>query len=226
MESTDSTLSIAESYGCKIVTFPRPENAIVEQAREFAISSGSHEWALVVDADELVPQELRDYLYDFISSRQDYTGLLIPHRNLFMNRFMHGIYPDYHLRFFKREGVSWPDVIHSVPSVKGNIAKIPASRKELAFIHLCDMKLNDYFRKQNGYTEQELERRKNKKYGAGALLFRPMFRFIKAYILKGGFRDGLPGLIFARTESVYQVMLVSKILEKKIRKGKPLNSQR
>ena len=63
MESTDGTLSIAKSYGCKIVTFPKQNHTIVEPARNFAIQSATHPWVLVVDAYEIVPKALRDYLY-------------------------------------------------------------------------------------------------------------------------------------------------------------------
>lgn len=122
--------------------------------------------------------------------------------------------------------MKWPPVIHTMPVIAGTSVKIPASRKELAFVHLCDMKLNDHYRKQNSYSDQEIDKRKDRNFGVGALLFRPFFRFIRAYIFKGGFRDGLPGLVFAYTESLYQVMFVTKIIEKKVRKGLPLNSLR
>jgi glycosyltransferase involved in cell wall biosynthesis len=64
MESTYHTLDIAKEYGCKIVCFPKQNYTIVEPARNFAIQQASHEWVLVVDADEIVPSTLKQYLYD------------------------------------------------------------------------------------------------------------------------------------------------------------------
>lgn len=93
MESTDETLQIAAEYGCRIVTFPRGKHNIVEPAREFAIHRAQHPWVLVVDADEIVTPELRDYLYAFTQGGSD--GLLIPRKNFFMGRFMRCLYPDY-----------------------------------------------------------------------------------------------------------------------------------
>lgn len=63
MESTDSTLEIARRHGCRIVTFPKGDAVSAEPARTFAIQSASFHWVLVVDADELVTPELRQYLY-------------------------------------------------------------------------------------------------------------------------------------------------------------------
>ena len=46
-----------------------------------------------------------------------------------------------------------------------------------------------------------------------SLVFRPIHRFLKAYLLKGGFRDGLPGFIFACLEAYYQLIMVAKLCE-------------
>ena len=64
MESTDNTIGIAREYGCRIVTFPKGNITIVEPARNFAIHQAKHEWVLVVDADEVITPELREYLYN------------------------------------------------------------------------------------------------------------------------------------------------------------------
>ena len=66
MESTDDTVSIAEQYGCKVVTFPKANHTCCEPARTFAIQSASSKWAFVVDADEIVTPELREELYKII----------------------------------------------------------------------------------------------------------------------------------------------------------------
>ena len=66
MESTDGTVAIAQRYGCKVVSFPKANHKSAEPARTFAIQSASSDWVLVVDADELIPQALHDYLHDFV----------------------------------------------------------------------------------------------------------------------------------------------------------------
>lgn len=85
MESTDHTLDIAKEFCCKIVTFQRKDYKSAKPARTFAIQSASYSWILVVDADELVTPELKDYLYELILNTNCPEGLFIPRQNRFMN---------------------------------------------------------------------------------------------------------------------------------------------
>ena len=218
MESTDGTVDIARRRGCRIVTYPRNNHNIVEYARQFAIQSASYRMVLVVDADELVPAALRDYLYKRIRDKDCPQGLWIPRKNYFMGRFMHCNYPDYLLRFFVKEGTTWPPLVHAVPEVKGHTEKIPLNAGDIAFIHLANDTVRTIVDKTNIYTENELIK-KGCKYGnIRSMLWRPAFRFFKSYVLKGGFRDGRAGLVYATIEGFYQFMMVCKMIEKKHRR--------
>ncbi|MBR2150728.1 MAG: glycosyltransferase family 2 protein [Prevotella sp.] len=213
MESTDSTLDIARKNGCHIVTFPRGQYNIVEPAREFAIHQTLYRWVLVVDADEVVTEELKAYLYDIIQKDHCPDGLFIPRKNYFMGRFMRCHYPDHILRFFRQDKTHWPAVIHCMPEVAGRVEKIPASRKDLAFEHLANDSIENIVSKTNQYTRNELERKRNKHYGLVAFLWRPFFRFFKTYILKGAILDGRPGFIKAVLEGYYQFIFLAKKYE-------------
>ena len=216
MESTDSTLEIARKNGCRIVTFPKGEIRIVEPARQYAIEKAQYPWVLVVDADEIVPSSLRDYLYSRIADADNCPeAIAIPRKNYFMGRMMHSSYPDYILRFLRKDKSYWPPVIHTSPQVQGRIERIPRNRIDLAFEHLANDSVADIMRKNNTYSDYEMPRRRNKNYGLAAMLFRPLFRFFKAYILKKGFLDGVSGFIYAVLQATYQFTLVAKILETK-----------
>lgn len=213
MESTDSTVKIALRNGCKVVTFPKGNHKIVEPARNFAIQSATYKWVLLVDADELVTPQLRDYLYETIKNPDCPAGLYIPRKNYFMGRFIRAGYPDYILRFFKRDSIDWPTYVHATPIIQGDVEKIPAKREELAFIHLDEESVGTRVRKLNEYSTDAAERRKGRNYGVMTLFTKPAFHFIKYYIFKGGFRDGKPALIRAMINAFYQVMVVSKVIE-------------
>lgn len=212
MESSDSTIEIAQSYGCKIVTFPNNNYKSAEPARNFAIQSASNKWVLVVDADELVPTELREYLYNHITQENPAAGLYIPRKNYIVGRFMRSYYPDYILRFFKREGSYWSPNVHTMPTVDGAVERIPKKREELAFIHLANDSYYDIIRKMNIYTEDERIKRR-KKYHFFQLFYAPAFRFFKRYIIKGSFREGKIGLILAIFDANYIFYTLSKIQE-------------
>ena len=111
MESTDDTVAIAERLGARVVTFPKADHKSAEPARTFAIQSALYPWVLVVDADEIITAELRDYLYQRISQPDCPQGLYIPRKGYFMHRLF--AYPDYQLRFFIREGTVWPPYVHT-----------------------------------------------------------------------------------------------------------------
>lgn len=215
MESTDSTLDIAREYGCKIVTFEKKNHRIVEPARQFAIDRAEGPWVLVVDADEVVTPQLRDYLYGLTAGGNCPAGIAIPRKNYFMGRFMHSCYPDYILRFFRKDAVDWPPVIHSSPKIDGEVWRIPKGRHELAFEHLANDTVADILRKTDTYSDYELPRRRDKRYGLGSLVGRPMFRFFKSYVLKRGFMDGVPGLVHAVLDGIYQFVIVSKLYEER-----------
>ena len=197
MESTDNTLAIAKSMGCRVV----------------AIEQAAFPWVLVLDADEIVSEELRTYLYNHISEPACAEGVAIPRKNYFMGKFMHACYPDYILRFFKKEVTTWPAIIHASPIVKGRTIRLPRSRKELAFEHLANDSIATLNSKNNVYSDNEIVKRRDCHYGVGALLGRPFFRFFRSYILKGGFRDGVPGFVHAVWEGIYQFTIVAKIIE-------------
>ena len=218
MDSTDSTLNIAQQYGCRIVRFPKSDHKIVEPAREFAIHEARYEWVLVVDADELVPKVLHDYLYEQIARSECPDAIAIPRKNYFMGRFLHSAYPDYILRFFRKDACHWPTTIHSKPHIEGTIYYIPQDCKELAFEHLANDSVSDILRKSDIYSDYEITRRQHKKYGIGALLGRPLFRFLKSYIIKRGFLDGRPGLIHALLDAAYQFDIVAKLMESRYQK--------
>lgn len=217
MHSTDRTIEFATQYNCKIVFFEKKD--ICEPARNFAIQSASNDWVLVIDADELIPNELRFYLYEQIKRKDCPNAIRIPRKNFFMGRFMHSGYPDYLTRFANKNKINWPEHVHSTPIIEGKTEKIPKKRKDLAFIHLANNTSDAIIRKYNTYTEKEIVRRKNKRYNICALFFSPTFRFFKSYILKGGFRDGKAGMAYSGLEAIYKFFTIVKILESQLKKN-------
>lgn len=214
MHSKDRTIEIAQKYNCTIIY--HDNTGYVEPARNFAIQSAAHEWVLVLDADEIVPVELKEFLYEQTERTDCPSGIRIPMKNYFMGRFMHCVYPSFLLRFFKKSETFWPPHIHSQPQIKGHIENIPAKRKDLAFIHLANDSVATNIRKTNQYTENEIQKRVSKEYSFCSLMNETVFRFFKLYILKGGFRDGKAGLVYAGLNSFYKFVTIAKIWESRI----------
>ena len=211
MESTDETCEIAASYGCSIVTFPKNGHRICEPARDFAIHSAKYKWVLVVDADEIVPENLRKYLYAKIKYKDFSDALLIPRINLFLGKPVTST-PDYQLRFFMKDKAYWAPVIHSKPKINGIVKKVPP-KKGLSLIHLDNPTVSQKIQKLNTYSDYEVPKRIDKNYGVMKLLFRPFWFFFRSLVLGGGFKDGKRGIAKAYMSAVYQIFLLVKIIE-------------
>lgn len=211
MESTDSTVAIAKRMGARVVTFPKANHKSAEPARTFAIQSASSPWVLVVDADEIVTPQLRQYLYQRIADPNCPKGLYIPRKGYFMHRLF--AYPDYQLRFFIREGTVWPPYVHTFPTVQGRVEHIPQARKELALIHRADDSIRTRLYKTNEYSDNEAVKKNGKHYGMPKLIFYPAFYFFKAYFLKGQIFKGVPGFINAMLDAHYRFITIAKVIE-------------
>lgn len=220
MHSTDQTIPIANEFGARIIYHENVGYA--DPARDFAIHSAANEWVLVVDADEIVTPELKKYLYDFLDSpkAEKYAGLFLTCKNFFMGRFLYGSYPNYILRFMRQSKAYWPPTVHSKPKIDGEVMYIPKRDKKLSLIHLGNDNVTEKLRKMNIYSSLEVVRRKGKKISFAGIIFKPYFRFVKEYILKGGFRSGRAGYVFARMSSTYKMLTIAKMWEEEMDKDK------
>lgn len=216
MESTDDTVAVATEYGCRVVTFPKRNYNICEPARDFAIHAAANRWVLVVDADEVVTPQLRHYLYQ-AAERDEVDALLISRKNFFLGRFSKENFPDYQLRFFKNELATWPPTIHSRPEIRGKVGRLPLSHPELALVHAPET-MRQRIAKLNSYSDSEVTRRRGKHVGSLALIFKPAFRFFKAYFLKGGIRGGKAGFISACSDAIYKFWVLAKLYEDRQKK--------
>ena len=211
MESSDSTADIARNYGCKVVIFPKGEHKICEPARDFAIHLSTNEWVFVVDADEVVPATLKNYLYDLIENRHFDDALAISRINTFWGRRIKGS-ADYQLRFFIFFYAFWPPVIHARPQVNCAVKNAPAT-PQLSLIHLDDPTVAQRMAKINVYTDYEIPKRINKKYGYAMMILRPLWFFVRDYFFGKGYRNGRRGIVRAYMASIYQMVLLSKLTE-------------
>lgn len=208
MYSEDDTVRIAEQFGARVIYHERC--GVCEPARNAAIRAARYPWVLVVDADEVVPDALRLYLYALIRRDDAPDAVRLPRKNYFMGRFMKSLYPDYVTRFARRDRIDWPSTIHAQPRIDGCVETVPKGQVGLAILHLADNSIAVRLRKTDLYTTQEVARGGARTYGLMAYCVKPFFRFFRAYVQKGGFRDGIPGLIWAMLDAYYKFITLAK----------------
>jgi glycosyltransferase involved in cell wall biosynthesis len=189
--SSDATLELAQRLAHRVEHNDWPGYGA---QKRHATRLARYDWILSLDADEWVSEELGAAIQTLLRRGPDKAGYLINCRNRFMGRWLlHGEgYPDPHLRLFDRRRGNWQDrVIHEQVLVDG-----PVGRLQGDLLHESAQSLTDYLDKQNRYTQLQAELlwREGRRAGWPALLLRPFWRFLRLYLIKRGFLDGVPGL--------------------------------
>ncbi len=93
--SSDQTVSVAESYGCQV--HRRAFDGFGTQ-KQFAVSKTKFNWVLNIDADEVLTDDLVQELKQLDLSGDEPCGYMVPIRHVFMGKvFRHGK----ESRFFK-----------------------------------------------------------------------------------------------------------------------------
>ncbi|MDD3014769.1 MAG: glycosyltransferase family 2 protein [Candidatus Gastranaerophilales bacterium] len=214
MHSTDKTIEIAQKYGCKIVYH---ENVgFADPARNFALSHATGDWILVVDSDEIIPKTLIDFLREYIKNPDNPETVYIPRKNYVFGKFMRCIYPNCILRFFKKGFVAYSSRVHCTPDeIKGREYYIDPKREDLAIIHYNYDSIEQFIARSNRYTTLELEKftERGIKFSLLYMILRAKGEFIKRFILKKGYKDGLDGFMFALLLAIYELLCYAKLWE-------------
>lgn len=192
-QSQDKTIEIAEKYNAKIYS---PLWKGYGPAKKDGVYKASNDWIFSIDADEEVSTKLEHEIKTIISNHDNKTfGYYIPRLTNFLGRWIRycGWYPDYVLRLFNKKYGNFNDaVIHESVQLNG-----PKAYLKNDLLHYSYPDLKEYFRKFNLYTTVGAEElfKKGKKSGFANICLRPIVAFIKQYIVKLGFLDGMEGFL-------------------------------
>jgi glycosyltransferase involved in cell wall biosynthesis len=207
--STDGTPDIAARKGARVV---QKEWLGFGLQKQFAVDQAKHDWVLCVDADERVSSELAASIRAALAAPAS-PVYQMPRRNRFLGRWLaHGEgYPDWSPRLFNRMNARWSDdLVHE----KVLFAVTPGTlRGDLMHDSYDD--LATYLERQNRYTTLAARQAFEQGRGAGVLhlLFSPVVRFIKFYVMRLGFLDGLPGLLHISIGCMNSYVKYAKLIE-------------
>jgi glycosyltransferase involved in cell wall biosynthesis len=207
--STDGTPELARSKGARVV---QKEWLGFGRQKQFAVEQASHDWVLCLDADERVSPQLAQSIAQALAAPVS-PVYRMARRNRFLGRWLsHGEgYPDWSPRLFNRMNARWSDdLVHE----KVLFAVTPGT---LAgdLMHDSSDDLSTYLERQNRYTT--LAARQAFEEGRGAnllhLVFSPVVRFLKFYVMRLGFLDGLPGLLHISIGCMNSYVKYMKLIE-------------
>lgn len=211
--STDDTREICVGHGARVIETDWPGFGLQKQR---AVQAAGNDWVLCLDADERVTPELSASIKAALDGPA-FSAYRFARRNRFLGRYLrHGEgYPDWSLRLFDRRVAQWSsDVVHEKVVYAG-----PVGQLEGDLLHDSAETLEGYLAKQNRYTSlaadaADLRRRP---VSAVRMALSPLVRFVKFYLLRGGFRDGLPGLVHIAIGCFNSFIKYAKIRERQLR---------
>lgn len=205
--STDGTSEIARRCGAKVEV--HAWRGFRDQKR-LATDLCSHDWVLSLDADEaLSPEALKEVIH-FMSKDEaslgQVDGVEFPRLTWNLGRWIRhgGWYPDWQLRLYNKSRTKWEGGAH----VHERVEAARVIRFQQPILHWPFSSLKEQIETNNRYSglgAEELVRR-GTQFSIGRLCFKPVSKFLETYLIKGGFRDGLPGFIIA-VGAAYSVFL-------------------
>lgn len=203
--SRDETCAIARGCGARVIEH---KWLGFRDTKRLATERCEHDWVLSLDADEaLSPEALAEVTRLLAEPDLDeFDGFIFPRLSWNLGRWIRhgGWYPDWQLRLYHRGRSKWEGGEHVHERVEAKRAR----RLAHPILHWPFDRLADQIETNNRYSTlgaQELVRRKTR-FSLGKLLLKPVSKFIETYLVKGGFRDGLPGFIVA-VGAAYSVFL-------------------
>ncbi len=209
--TTDKTLQIASSY--RNVRTEVVEFTGFARTKNYALSKTKFDWILWIDADEELTRELVAELTEFKNNLPGFAAYDVARRAYFLGKWIRhsGWYPARVVRLFNKKDTSFNNkAVHEHLHVNGEIGHL---KNDLN--HYTDPSIEHYFKKFNIYTSLAAEElvNKGKKASFSDLVFRPVFLFLKMYIFRAGFLDGVHGFILAIFSSAYVFTKYCKLWE-------------
>lgn len=178
--------------------------------KNFALSKVSSPWALNLDADEVLSDELKKQIQDILPQTKC-AGFSILFSNYFLGKRMKysGLNKEYHIRLVRTDKARYiGGLVHEGLKVDGTISRIKAP-----ICHYSYDSIETYFRKFNKYTSLAAQQmyKNGRKFNALFVCITLPFEFIKRYLLKLGILDGTRGFLWAVFSTFYVFVKYMKL---------------
>ena len=231
--SNDKTLDIAKKYNVRF--YQRSFDNYANQ-RNFGLNHIDYEndWLLMLDADEIVPEDLKNEIFKVLEGSARDTSLFYMRRKDFFWRkwikYSSG-YPTWFGRLMKIGHVVVLRSVNEEYETEGRVGFL----KNHLFHYPFNKGLDYWIERHNKYSTSEslvhndekielvalfssnpVKRRKSLKKILYRMPGRPLVYFFVIYFLRKGFLDGSPGFHFCMLKTFYEYLICCKIKNKKM----------
>src|SRR5262245_12412371 len=209
--STDGTVAIARTF---------PKTKVVQREyfgsaaqKNWAMDQVKTPWILIVDADERVPEALAREIETLLAKGPDAKTYGIRRRNVFLDRVIRhsGWSTDRVVRLLERGAARYPNRrVHADLHPEGSVPTL----SEPMLHHTC-RSLDQYIVKIHRYATWGAADafRDGRHAGVVEIALRPLWRFVRTYLLQAGFLDGRHGLVVCGLQAWSVFLKWSKVWE-------------
>ena len=208
--STDDTVTIAGGKGVRVMSRTWP--GYVDQ-KNYAASVASHDWIFSLDADERVTPALAAEVRGIVDGTPTDRAFRVPRVTFHLGRWIRttDFYPDYQTRLYDRRAARWQGkYVHESVVADGPVGQL---QNELQ--HYSYRDLSDHLDRINRYSTlaaQQLHE-SGRRAGPADLLLHPPAAFLRNYVLRGGFADGMAGLTISLVNAYSVLLKFAKLWE-------------
>lgn len=208
--STDETVAIARRYTSKVVVADWP-GYVAQKNR--AAREASHDWVFSLDADERVTPALAEEIRAILRGEPSAAGYRVPRVTFHLGRWIRTTdwYPDHQLRLYDRRRGEWTGrLVHESVRVTGPVVDLAQELQHFAY-----RDLSHHLQTMDRYTALAARQMREEGRRAGwlDLALHPPAAFVRNYVLRGGFRDGAPGLVVSALNATYVFLKFAKLWE-------------
>lgn len=212
--SRDGTPDIARRFTPKVIHHAWPG---YRAQKQFALEHSTAEWVLNLDADERVPAELATEIQRALRAvPAPVDGFRIPRLVSYLGRWWYrgGWYPRPVLRLVRRTRTTWGGTDpHDRAEVPGRVVGL-----RHPILHYTYDDIADHLRSVDKLTAVAATQvPRGRRVGVGRLVGEPAWRFVRAFVVKRGALEGLPGLFVAATDAFYTFLRWARVWERERR---------
>jgi glycosyltransferase involved in cell wall biosynthesis len=208
--STDETVDIARRHATRVEV--RDWHGYSEQ-KNYAAALASNDWILSLDADERVTPALAAEIQALLRRGPGARGYRISRVTWYLGRWLHGTdwYPDYQLRLYDRRAGRWNSrKVHESFELDSTPGRL---RHHLE--HYAYRNVSDHISSIDHYTTLAAEQwaEEGRRTNVVELAIHPPVAFVRNYILRFGFTNGVAGFLVSTLNSYYVFLKLVKLWE-------------
>jgi len=202
--STDGTYEYLLNHP-KVRVIQNPFKNFTAQ-KSFTLKQATNDWVLFLDADEVVPENLKNEIKATINNNPKHVAYWCYKKFMFQKERLRfsGWQTDKNYRLFRKSKVNFSNkrIVHETLDIVGTTGIL---KNKLT--HYCYKDYEVYKNKMMLYGRLKAKEafNNNKSFSYALLFLKPIWKFFNGYIIRLGFLDGKKGIVICHLDALCDV---------------------